>query len=328
MNEQELDAFLRSHTDSEKRYLSNPGGISERYKHIKKQTYENHEVYIFSFESLLVNKNISILKESRFTPIPVHMHSVIEISYVYSGSCTQIINGHPVTLNKGDAVLLDTNTPHSIEKLGEHDIVITVDMNKKYFLDGIIQRISKDNYITKFLVNCIFNDKKDKQYILFKNQNCDDLNLMFRKLMCEYYKEDFEAYILDAYMILIFSLLASAYKESNFTGYNVDKKYQIFDILQYLEENYLTITLEEAARHFNFNANYFSNYIKKQTGKTFKELIIQKKMSTACYYLINTDVPIYQICKDVGYENLGFFYQKFNDIYKISPQEYRDLHKI
>ena len=63
------------------------------------------------------------------------------------------------------------------------------------------------------------------------------------------------------------------------------------DILDYLEANYLTVTLQSTADHFGFHPNYLSAFIKKETGRTFKELVILQKMCQACFYLTNTDSP-------------------------------------
>lgn len=47
-------------------------------------------------------------------------------------------------------------------------------------------------------------------------------------------------------------------------------------------------------------------------------------MCQACFYLTNTDFPIYEIAQKVGYDNLGFFYRKFTELYHMTPQEFRE----
>lgn len=323
----ELDAYLRKITKSEQYHLDHPNELSHRYQDIATTIMDGKEMYEFSFNSVLKDENISMMKESRFAKIPLHCHKVIEINYIYSGQCTQIINGEKITLQTGDVCLLDRNTPHSIMETGENDIIITIDMRKKYFTDGFLQRLSSQGIISKFLVNAIQDNTERKQYIYFYTNNDEELRWTFDRMLCEYYDEDKSNEVIDAYMIIVLSKLLKIFKQHHFSNYKVDKSVLILDILQYLEINYMTTSLAEAAEHFNFNPTYFGNYIKKNTGKTFKELIIQKKMTTACYYLVNTDTPIYQIAEEVGYENLGFFYKKFKDKYDVTPQEYRDLYQ-
>lgn len=45
--------------------------------------------------------DIYINKHSRFAPCPEHTHQFLEMNYVYSGSCKQIINGKEFILKKG-----------------------------------------------------------------------------------------------------------------------------------------------------------------------------------------------------------------------------------
>lgn len=90
-----------------------------------------------------------------------------------------------------------------------------------------------------------------------------------------------------------------------------------------MESNYQTVTLNSVAELFGFHPNYLSAYIKKHTGKSFKELIITQRMLQAGFYLRNTNTPISEIAQEVGYQNQGFFYKKFQEYYQMSPVEYR-----
>lgn len=327
MNPKELDSYLRKETKSEKEHIHNPNILSKRYQHIPRIQINNLEMFEFSFDSVLKDANISIMKESRYAEIPLHRHKVIEINYVYSGKCTQIINNKEINLNQGDVCLLDRNTPHKILKMNENDILITIDMKKKYFTDGFLQKISTQGIVTKFLVNAIQDNTNEKQFIIFRTEDDDELRFTFERMISEYYSDDKTNEVIDAYMTIIFSKLLRIYKNKQLSNYQIDKSVLILEILQYLEKNYMNITLTDAANHFGFNPTYLSNYIKKQTGRTFKDLVIQKKMTTVCFYLVNTDIPIYEIAKEVGYDNLGFFYKKFKSIYHLNPQEYREQYK-
>lgn len=96
------------------------------------------------------NRSVCVNKESRFTVIPEHIHSVIEFLYVYSGHCTQIINGQSIQMAQGDICMLDTHVPHSIQPLGKNDIVITIEMKKEYLTQGFLQRLGNNGIINGF----------------------------------------------------------------------------------------------------------------------------------------------------------------------------------
>ena len=72
------------------------------------------------------------------------------------------------------------------------------------------------------------------------------------------------------------------------------------------------------------NPNYLSNYIKKQTGHTFTQLVQDQRLMYAGSLLRNTDIPVAETANMAGYENVSFFYKKFLEKYGCSPKEYRN----
>lgn len=326
MKAQELDEYLFRYTESELRYLKEPGhGLSRRYEYIPKVTFQGREMYRFHFGSLLKNNLICANKESRFTYIPEHIHTVIEFLYVYAGRCTQVIDGHRLEMGTGDICLLDTNVPHSVEYLNEGDIVITLEMRREYLTQGFLQRLGNSGIITDFLVGALSTESEHDQYLLFQKGEEDAIRPILQNILCEYFDPALcSDQMMDAYVILLYCELLRQYRNRAFAP-NVEKRWRIVDILEYIEQDYLTVTLESTVRRFGFHPNYLSAYIKRETGHTFKELVISQRMYQACFYLSTTDLPVLEIANKVGYENLGFFYQKFQELYDMTPALYREL---
>lgn len=324
MNQQQLEEFLFRYTESERRHLKEePPRLSPRYAKIPKVVYDGREMYQFNFGSLLQNKSVCVNKESRFTVIPEHIHTVIEFLYVYSGQCTQFISGQSVTMSQGDICMLDTHVPHSIRPLGQDDIVITIEMKKECLTQGFLQRLGNNGIINGFLINALSSDAAHDQYLLFHNREESSIHSIIQNILCESYDLQIcSDKIIDAYMIVLFCEILRQYRSQSFSP-KAKSKWKTVDILDYLETNYLTATLQSTAEHFGFHPNYLSAFIKKETGRTFKELVILQKLYQACFYLTNTDFPIYEVAQKVGYDNLGFFYRKFGEIYHMTPQEFR-----
>lgn len=326
MKIQDLDAFLFRFTDSEKHHMITDKHIlSKRYRAIPKTIFHGREIYQFTFNSLFENKYVCVNKESRFTYIPEHIHTVIEFVYVYSGTCTQIISGKQVIMNQGDICMLDTDVPHSVEYIGGEDIIITIEIRKEYLTQGFLLRLGDNGIINRFLVNTLSLNAAHDQYLIFKKREDNQIHAIIQNILCEYYEPGIcSDKIMDAYMILLFCEILRQYKDQQLSS-NQKGSRQIIEILNYIERNCITATLQSTADHFGFHPNYLSAYIKKSTGKSFKELIILQRMCQACFYLSNTDIPIYEIANKIGYDNLGFFYKKFESIYKVTPSMYREL---
>lgn len=325
MTVNELDGFLFRYTESELRHLQEERPtLSKRYLAIPKTVHDGREMYLFHFTSLMEDRHVCVNKESRFTYIPEHIHTVIEFVYVYAGQCTQVIDGRRITMGQGDICLLDTNVPHSVEYLDKGDIVITIEMQREYLTQGFLQRLGNNGIINGFLINALSHDAAHDQYLLFKEQEENEVHSIIRQLLCEYYAPRIcSDKMIDAYMILLFCEILRQYRNQAFSNLpNV--RWKIVDILEYIENNYLTATLQGTAAHFGFHPNYLSACIRRETRHTFKELVILQRMYQASFYLVNTDLPVYEIASRVGYDNLGFFYKKFEEIYKLKPAAYRE----
>ena len=324
MDARQLDAFLEQYTESELRHRDDPTrALSDRYKRIPRVDFAGREMYLFSFNSLMEGRNICVNKESRFTSIPEHIHTVIEFLYVYAGRCTQNIDGRQVEMGPGDICLLDTNVPHSIGWLGAEDIVITIEMRKEYLTEGFLQRLGDNTIINSFLVSALSADTAHDQYLLFRRRRENGIHSIIQSILCEYYDPQLcSGQAMDACMVLLCCEILRQYRDQAFSARSSDAGL-IVEILEYIEKNYLTATLESTARHFGFHPNYLSSYIKKQAGRSFKELLILQRMYQACFLLTNTALPLYEIAQKVGYNNLGFFYHKFEAVYHVSPAEYR-----
>lgn len=315
-----LNSFLFKETPSERKHKKEgPNVLSKKYALIQQKIYKGKRVYNFSYDSILGPTNIAINKESRWTFVPNHIHTVIEMIYVYSGSCTQTIEGRKIKMNEGDLCLLDQNVLHSIGYLGKSDIVISIVMRKEYFSQGILTQLSQHSTISTFLANAISKTTAHNKFLLFKNINQVARNSI-NSILKEYFNKSLcSDQIINAHIILLMSELMRQFK-------NIQQERTPLineDILDYIDKNFEQLTLKSLSEHFGYHPNYLSELIHKETGQTFKNLIINKKFEKICFLLVSSNQPIYQIAQEEGYNNLGFFYKKFKEKYGISPLEYR-----
>ena len=94
-------------------------------------------------------------------------------------------------------------------------------------------------------------------------------------------------------------------------------------ILRYIDSNYVNGQLTEAARLLNYDISILSREIRRQTGKTFTELIQKKRMSQAAALLRTTGLTVEDISRSVGYENVSYFHKLFRSAFGMSPRQYR-----
>ena len=97
--------------------------------------------------------------------------------------------------------------------------------------------------------------------------------------------------------------------------------------MSYIKGNYRNITLDDLSNQFNFNSQYMCRLIKKNTGKTFKQLLTDFRMREACTMLQNTSLRIIDIANEVGYSSEEHFIRVFTTYNKLTPNEYRKVKK-
>jgi AraC-like DNA-binding protein len=98
----------------------------------------------------------------------------------------------------------------------------------------------------------------------------------------------------------------------------------ILRIYKYIEENYRDGSLTDASRLLHYDFYWLSHEIKNQTGKTYTELVQEKRLSQAAYLLRGTKLSVEEISGSVGYENKSYFHRIFSRQYGTSPKKYRD----
>lgn len=83
------------------------------------------------------------------------------------------------------------------------------------------------------------------------------------------------------------------------------------------------ISLSILCRKFNLSIGYLSALIKRETGKTYTELITEKRVDLAKQLLKNTDESVYEIVQRVGYNDYFYFNKLFKKTVGITPGRYR-----
>jgi AraC-like DNA-binding protein len=328
MTPKKLDKMLHEITEHEVLYrqgMSSPNPPEFIYmfkerKRIAKLFFEQFQGTSKSSPNMLVKKH------SRFQSYPLHIHDWIEINYMYDGSCTQIINNNTYSLQKGQVLLVDSDTIHTIEPLGESDILINIIMPKEYFNSNFFNRLSPDSTLSSFFINSITEGNDHDNFILFKSEKSRRLSLFLIEFFCEWFDPSSRsAEMLDSMFSLIMMELILVYENDTTRDVNQLQKNRIVPILRYIEDNYRTCTLNSTAAYFNINANYLSSQLKKYTGMSFITLLHQQKIHFAKTLLISSKMSVTEVANYVGYENISFFYKKFHLICGCSPKEYRNI---
>lgn len=102
------------------------------------------------------------------------------------------------------------------------------------------------------------------------------------------------------------------------------KRSYVEDSLQYIENNYdHSFSIQEIADSLGLERTYLYRLFKKVTVFSPQEYLLDYRIRKACELLQNTDLPIAQISRSVGYEDSLYFSRLFKQYMKSSPSSYR-----
>ncbi len=102
------------------------------------------------------------------------------------------------------------------------------------------------------------------------------------------------------------------------------KDERLVEILNYIQTNYLDVTLEDLSEKFYLSKPYLSKYIKEKSGVTFGETVKHVRMKKARALLKSTNMTVENIALSVGYQNVEHFNRLFKKAYKMTPVQYRN----
>jgi AraC-like DNA-binding protein/mannose-6-phosphate isomerase-like protein (cupin superfamily) len=300
--------------------------ILQQKNQIIKDLYTSQSNFIIESEKLLPkDKMIMIRKHTRFIDFPKHKHDYIEINYVYNGSLTQKVGNEIITLQKGELLFLNQHIEHEINACAKEDIILNFIIQPSYF-EHIFTHLAPNHIISEFLINSVYNNNQNGQFLYFTVSEVDEIQDIIKKLISEIM---FPSFLSDStsklYMgLLLLNLIKHSDKIKLTQSKDNTQPYIIIETLRYIDEHYKTATLFELAEKLHQQHYSLSKYIKKVTTLNFKDLLQEKRLEKAKQLLENTDFPVTMIAEQVGYDNISYFYRIFKTKYGRTPKQLRE----
>ncbi|MDE1167934.1 MAG: AraC family transcriptional regulator [Pseudomonas sp.] len=83
------------------------------------------------------------------------------------------------------------------------------------------------------------------------------------------------------------------------------------------------MSLTDAAAAAFLSPNYLTHLLRKDTGKTFSELVLERRMHLARTHLINGSQPISHIAQLCGFSDEAYFSRRFRKAHGVPPGQFR-----
>ncbi len=107
----------------------------------------------------------------------------------------------------------------------------------------------------------------------------------------------------------------------NRADYHVARLFEVRSQLQQATDP--AVALPDLAKRAGISPYHFLRLYRSVFGETPHRDVVRFRMSRAKQLLVETDLPITQICFESGYESLGTFSRRFRDVVGCAPSEFR-----
>ena len=236
-----------------------------------------------------------------------HSHDFCEILYVAGGAGEAILEGKKFRLAPGDLVVVNPGTLHEERSDAKAPL-------------RLIFLAIRDFAVPGLPAGCL---SQEKYRVLSCGEYRYKMDIYLRELLqetssqIEFYQEISQG-LVSALLVLVMRLIRINPEDEAALSQECQK------IKEYLDQNFTSpITLDSLSETVYISKHYLSHLFKEQTGVSPIKYLTSKRMEKACELLSETELPVSEVSKAVGYENPLYFSQVFKRIYWISPVKYR-----
>ncbi len=180
-------------------------------------------------------------------------------------------------------------------------------------------------YDTESLVGFIsVSGYKDSNYSSYINKSSDRFDMpkdYLRKTILSLKTEMPDKAYVDTLIMPLIRMLELAYSKLTDTDGDDNK---IVEIIKYINRHYSeNITLEQICKVYSMSRSSISHSFKKQTGKSFREYLIDVRLQSAKSLLLHSNLTVSEIAFSVGFNDSNYFSNVFKSNTGISPRAYR-----
>lgn len=265
--------------------------------------------------------NIHVRRCPNYYSDTTHSLAFFEMYYLFRGQCDLEIKKGRITLHEGDYLIIAPGTCHSLTSDGDN-FILGISVRKSDFEDVFRAEQSRTNLLSLFFRHVLF-DRTADGYLLFHTGNDDDLNRSLKNVAVEsMVRDDYSFMLAHCWLSILLSNMVRIHHLEVETSYSVFEG-RLSNILQYIQQHYQDVTLDELGARFGYSKPYLCTLIKRNTGKTFSQLVNAQRLNAATTLLHEGGYSVAEIAHRAGYANVDYFSRRFKREYGVSPAEYR-----
>lgn len=303
---------------------------------------ESTYVYTSLLPEKQFNSSVSRNKFQASINPPLHRTNFYELYFIIEGSMFQNIEHQRHLYPEGSCVLLNRNVRRVIEYSNEFRCVSLQLSND--FIEDCFSAASyfqvEQNPIVFSVRQFFLNDMRPENsaarnyidFIPLKDHDWIQQNIhqLFERIV----KETMEPHISSSHMIraLFMELLYNLFHPDHFSNTpvslgNSGEKELFEEITKYIKKRNGRVSRRELTEVFHYSGNYIYKVIHKYTGLSVFDYGMTFCLKEAARMLGETSLTAQEIAGRLGFQNRSHFYRLFQDMYGMTPRQYRQHSK-
>lgn len=253
---------------------------------------------------------------------PFHRQDFFFINYAYKNSYHALSAKYDnlITIRENECYIGQPYSGYALRGKSENEIIILgVLIKKDAFFREYLPVIYTDAELFRFFIDPQTNKFSD-EFIHFAVPKDHAIRSVLEMMVVEYAnKQNDTQQLLKSMLQTLLLEIARQHRlgKSSITPQTVSEQ-----ILAYMDDHSDIVTLKNIAAHFGYHPNYISALLHKETGRTFSEILLEKRMERAVLLMKNTTLSIEEIAAMLGYSDHSNFYKAFKSYYGTTPREY------
>ena len=225
-----------------------------------------------------------------------------------------------ITISQDECYIGQPFSGYALRGQSENEIIIIgVLIRKDAFFREYLPTIYMDTSLFQFFIEPKTNKFSD-EFIHLPVPHNNAVRTLLEMMVMEYAdpREDSQRLLKSMLQTLLLEI-ARLYRIEKSENIHKTVSEQILD---YMSNHSDVVTLKEIAAQFSYHPNYISTLLKRETGKKYTEILLEKRMERAVLLMQNTTLSIEEISVMLGYSNQSNFYKAFKDYYGKTPRDY------
>ncbi len=253
---------------------------------------------------------------------PFHRQDFFFFNFAYKNSYKAASSkfNNVITINENECYIGQPFSGYALRANYEKPCtIIGILIRKNAFFREYLPTLASDNNLFKFFLDPQTNRFSDEFIHLSFGENSAVRNLLELMVMEYADRNENTQKILKSLTLALFMYTARQYHIENDKNENISLAEQL---VEHIMNSSDTITLKEVAGHFGYHQNYISALLRKETGKTFTQIVKEKRMNKAMLLLKGSDLSVEEISAMLGYSDESNFYKAFKEYFGKTPREF------